>query len=153
MQTAEEKKRETTFIIVLLILLAAILVFAKYALGINVRLLENRYQSIGMTEIRENGAWAVRFTVFGGELENSAELDSDSEHILEIRGNAESGSPVFTLRFDDHEYQYAFTGELTAFAIPAGTEQIQLRVVSDSDAINGFFDVMWGNKADVISSI
>ncbi len=139
----ELKKQETLLIVILIVLFLLILIVSRFALGINVGLLEGRqYQSIGYNEIRNGDVWTVAFNIFSGTISTVGELADVSDRSIYVQSSTNVSSLELTVVSDGISETIPLSNGRTEVVIPGDGSDFRLSLCGDN-VQNGYFNAVW----------
>lgn len=139
----ELKKQEILLIVILVALFILILLISRFALGINIGLLEGRqYQSIGYNEIRNGDVWTVSFNIFSGTISTDGELADPDDRTINVQSSTDvssleltvsSGGITETIPLNNGRNEVVIPGEESEFTLSLNGISVQ----------NGYFNAVW----------
>ncbi len=139
----ELKKQETLLIVILIVLFLLILIVSRFALGINVGLLEGRqYQSIGYNEIRNGDVWTVAFNIFSGTISTVGELADVSDRSIYVQSSTNVSSLELTVVSDGISETIPLSNGRTEVVIPGDDSEFRLSLYGNN-VQNGYFNAVW----------
>ena len=137
------KNQELKFITVLIILFILILVVSRFALGINVGMLEGRqYQSIGYSEIRNGNFWSVAFSVFTGNISTEGTLTDAGDRTITVQSAADSASLELTVSCGEESETVALESARTEITVPGSESEFTLSIAGQN-VQKGYFNAVW----------
>ncbi len=137
------KKQELKFITVLIILFVLILVVSRFALGINVEMLEDRqYQSIGYSEIRNGNFWSVAFSVFTGTISTEGTLTDADDRTITVQSAADSAELELTVTSGDESVTVPLESARTVITVPGSESGFKLSIAGQN-VQKGYFNAVW----------